>query len=299
MARTHTHSSPSCTRSYKTARTHEHTREREREREHLFATGFNISRLCAIYQTAVATPEVKEVPGFVSVMTRDDGVVMRRLLRTFVQTVDAANITYFMYGGTLLGSYRHHGIIPWDDDVDLMVDAAKMSQLRQAVASLGSACHLHTTTERWKFYSSETKPINGVSWHYPFLDISFYKQNAQFVFDYDPGYAGRFKYKKSVVFPLCKRPFWGMSLDAPRDTLGFLAQNYNLDICASNKYNHTTEQQIHATKAVSVKCDQLWNQFPFVFRSSSPKATTETLKVGHTVISSIQLAPTLMYYKTQ
>ena len=247
---------------------------------------------------AVMTPEAKEVPGFVSAMTRDDGDVMRRLLRTFVQTVDAANITYLMYGGTLLGSYRHHGIIPWDDDVDLMVDAAKRSQLRRAVASLGSAFHLHTATERWKFYSNESKPIKDYSWHYPFLDISFYKQNAQFVFDYDQGYSDRFKYKKSVVFPLCKRPFWGMSLNAPKDTLGFLVHNYNLDMCASNTYNHKIEQQINATKAVSIKCHQLWNQFPFVFRSSSPKGTTETLRVGSTVISSIQLAPTVMSNKT-
>ncbi|KAK2188532.1 hypothetical protein NP493_129g02001 [Ridgeia piscesae] len=250
-------------------------------------------------QIAVTTPEVKEVPGFGSVMTTDDGDVMRRLLRKFVQTVDAVNITYLMYGGTLLGSYRHHSIIPWDDDVDLMVDVAKMSRLRRAVASLGSAFHLYAADYRWKFYSNESKPIKGYSWHYPFLDISFYKQNAQFVFDYDPGYAGRFKYNTSAVFPLCKRPFWGMSLNAPRDTLGFLVQNYNLDICASNKYNHKIEQRIHATKAVSVKCDHLWNQFPFVFRSSSSNGTTETLKVGSTVISSIQLAPTVTSNKTQ
>ena len=44
------------------------------------------------------------------------------------------NITYMMYGGTLLGSWRHHDIIPWDDDIDLQVNIRDRDELYSALS---------------------------------------------------------------------------------------------------------------------------------------------------------------------
>lgn len=42
-----------------------------------------------------------------------------KMMKIVKYICEQENLTYFMIGGTLLGSIRHNGFIPWDDDVDL------------------------------------------------------------------------------------------------------------------------------------------------------------------------------------
>lgn len=52
------------------------------------------------------------------------------LLEEFDKICKENKITYWLDGGTFLGAVRHHGFIPWDDDVDVSVHWSDVERLQ-------------------------------------------------------------------------------------------------------------------------------------------------------------------------
>ncbi len=43
------------------------------------------------------------------------------ILRKFISICDEHHLNYYCCGGTAIGAVRHHGMIPWDDDIDVFM----------------------------------------------------------------------------------------------------------------------------------------------------------------------------------
>lgn len=52
------------------------------------------------------------------------------ILKVIIEICKRHGLTYYVYGGTLLGAIRHHGFIPWDDDVDIAMPRKDYEKLK-------------------------------------------------------------------------------------------------------------------------------------------------------------------------
>lgn len=111
---------------------------------------------------------------------------IRKVQLNMLDYIDAVarknNIEYSLGGGSLLGSIRHKGFIPWDDDIDIMLTRANYEKLIKALINDDSDIYslLHYSTERnilsfAKLYDNRTQFLSKTDKMHPwtglFIDI--------------------------------------------------------------------------------------------------------------------------------
>jgi hypothetical protein len=205
------------------------------------------------------------------------------LLRKLDELFKKAGLTYFLHCGTLLGSYRHFGFIPWDDDIDVLVPYVEKDKTLKALSVPGYEC-ITAQGIRWKFdYKSDKLIRKDLSWRWPFIDISFYKEKGTDIWDI--GFP-EYRFKKDWVFPLTKRPFEGYWFNAPKNTLKCLQKNIDLTMCVTANWNHRHEHG--NSKLYSEKCDKFRPYYAFVNRTKlADGKVKETLTFRSRVLQEV------------
>ena len=202
------------------------------------------------------------------------------MTKDVVNILERADLTYMMFAGTLLGSYRHHGIIPWDVDVDLQLDIEEQSKLENAFRNIPNGKYIlikHNPPIHWK--------VNFPYKKFPFVDLFFYYHNISH-FGENLGYK-TIVHVISDIFPLIRRPFSGMWLYAPRNTSKVLEKRLG-DI----KWCQTP------SSSCLIHCSDIAPWRPFVFRNESfehfinngsVKIERESLIINGTVLGVVDI----------
>ncbi|XP_071098194.1 uncharacterized protein [Haliotis cracherodii] len=196
---------------------------------------------------------------------------LRSLMKVFSEAV-TSKVSYLMYGYTLRGSYFHHGMVPWDDDIDLVVKEGDKQILKTLL--LNTTYALHTRETIWKFYNKSSIPTTSAPWRWPFLDIFFYSLNLTHFIKLGNGNT---TYKRHDIFPLVERPFMGMMLPAPRNVEKILSRKQDLSICKKTCHNHKTRRK--RDEIPVLPCEFLTSTFPFVRREIYNNRTVEILEI--------------------
>ena len=88
------------------------------------------------------------------------------IFKKFADFCNQNGLRYFLAGGTLIGAVRHHGFVPWDDDMDITMPRPDFEKLRELTQN-GKLCgykrmSIHTTPEE------QSKPFDRI------VDVNYY-----------------------------------------------------------------------------------------------------------------------------
>ena len=229
------------------------------------------------------------IPRIVNDTRRDR---MDELMSSIDAMFNYNNITYILAYGTLLGSYFTHGILPWDDDLDIIVRASHYDKIKGIDFTKDSTSkdkmtyfvHEKQGYPKMKLYFESDLAAGDHVYNWPFCDIVTFTDNATHVWvDHDP----KINSLREDFYPLHLRPLGKLWLPVARKPQVWLKKRYNTFSCKTHYWNHIHEKS--SKKIYKAKCDSIEEYYPVVHRVVQAGGVQETLKLNNTELYTIWL----------
>lgn len=180
----------------------------------------------------------------------------KEALKEITALLEKENIPYWADCGTCLGVYRHQGVIPWDNDIDIAILEPDFDNVRRALSSLDPK----------KFavldWSSRDKPktylkvyVKGTDilidiYHYRLnredKTLAYVLSNEDNIFLTETWKKRERHYKKPVpfdmIFPLKRAKFDNIELLVPNQIEEYLKVRYGENLAPVMLYNAATDK---------------------------------------------------------
>jgi hypothetical protein len=167
-------------------------------------------------------------------------------LRDADEILFSEGVEYCVMFGTLLGLLRHKGLIPWDDDLDIIVfDTDEFeAQCRSRFEDRGYVVYddvrvLDGVKRRcgYRIHAEQGIAITGHTWKFPWLGVwepDFCKNVMTLLPE-------AFAYSVDDFFPLQRRAFLDFAVSVPRRPAEIVKQYYGddcMEMCVLHSLNH-------------------------------------------------------------
>lgn len=188
------------------------------------------------------------------------------LLKKVVDVLNDFRVNHFLISGTLLGYVRHQELIPWDDDIDLIVESNLLDVLPDVVKkypNLTFMCQNKIVKVCFKDQGVEILEdqykwkLPDEKYNWPFVDLFTYelKQKQMFFFNKN--------WETNKFFNAKKINFLGIETFVPNDPDYFLKINYGpryMVELKSSSYSHKLEKSISPIKIISFEDFKRWSK---------------------------------------
>ena len=235
---------------------------------------------------------VKE-KGYQMVLSVKERQELFKLGRLVNRVCEKLRTNYFMYGKTLLESYRHHDLGLWESNIVIVVRGSDKFKLLHLLQKEGYGEYTLYSVDRSQFKYCRNKEIppdtttkRKVRSILLCVDMTFYGENVTHIWipEVTQGRVQQYLIR-DIVYPLHTRPLGAISVNAPRDSLLVILMLYGRKPrCRSSNSKKNSDSSPESL----VPCEFLKGRMPFVHRRSLPNGILETLQFGGEILHSIK-----------